>query len=273
MTGLQVDRPAVLVGSSLGASTALDFALHHPEATTKLVLMGPAAWNQGLMVFPWLPRWAVSFCTKVMLTTTANLRSNLHWNTINMHHSLFCFPIALLAPYVTLAMFAHLDSCKPNCYAAKRTCLGLCQLPTGLCNDSEHIYCFDLPSVDAWAGRPCETLISAVCLQPVCIHKDRATFLQIGGCAGWSEAIMAFVRGGGYHLRSEMSKLEMQTLVVWGRNDSLVNPKFADKYQENIKQCQVVMLGKCGHLPSIEQPAETANLLLDFVASGVPVHQ
>ena len=84
---------------------------------------------------------------------------------------------------------------------------------------------------------------------------------------------MAFVCGGGYHLRSEMSKLEMQTLVVWGRNDALVNPKFADKYQENIKQCQVVMLGKCGRLPSIEQPAETANLLLDFVASGVPVHQ
>ena len=93
------------------------------------------------------------------------------------------------------------------------------------------------------------------------------------GHAGWSEAIMAFVRGGGYYLRSELAKLDVQTLLLWGRHDALANPKFAVKYQENMKQCQVVWLERCGHWPSIEQAAETAKLLREFVASGLPVHQ
>lgn len=63
-----MNRPAVLVGSSISASTVVDFALHHPEATAKLVLMGPAAWNEGLGLFPWLPRWAALLGTKVRFT-------------------------------------------------------------------------------------------------------------------------------------------------------------------------------------------------------------
>lgn len=62
---LQICRPAVLVGSSIGASTVVDFALHHPEAVAKLILMGPAAWNEGLGLFPWLPQWAAILGTKV----------------------------------------------------------------------------------------------------------------------------------------------------------------------------------------------------------------
>ncbi len=64
----QIKRPALLVGSSLGASAVVDFALHHPEVTAKLVLMGPAAWNEGLGLFPWLPRWAAILGTQVLIT-------------------------------------------------------------------------------------------------------------------------------------------------------------------------------------------------------------
>ena len=83
---------------------------------------------------------------------------------------------------------------------------------------------------------------------------------------------MAFVRGGGYHLRSAMPQLTVETLVLWGCNDKFANPKFAVKYEETIKQCQVVRLDKCGHWPSFEHPSETAKLLLQFVSSGLPVH-
>ena len=31
-----VKRPALIVGCIIGASTAIDFALHHPKATAKL---------------------------------------------------------------------------------------------------------------------------------------------------------------------------------------------------------------------------------------------
>lgn len=82
---------------------------------------------------------------------------------------------------------------------------------------------------------------------------------------------MAFVRGGGYHLRSVLPQLSVETLVLWGLNDKFANPKYAVKYKENIKQCQVVWLERCGHWPSFEHPKETAKLLLQFVRSGLPV--
>ena len=82
---------------------------------------------------------------------------------------------------------------------------------------------------------------------------------------------MAFVRGNGYHLRSELPKLEVQVLILWGRNDKLVDPELAKNYEASIKQCQVVWLDNCGHWPSVEQTAETARLLLAFVASGLRV--
>ena len=89
--------------------------------------------------------------------------------------------------------------------------------------------------------------------------------------AGWSEAVMAFARGGGYQLRSGFSRLEMDTLIIWGLNDNFVNPKGAPNYQENIKHCQIVWLEQCGHCASVERPEEVANLLLKFLKSGLPV--
>ena len=65
---VQVKWPAVIVGSSIGTSTAIDFALHHPEATAKLALLGPAAWNQGLSFFPLLPRWLAQQIIKVQVS-------------------------------------------------------------------------------------------------------------------------------------------------------------------------------------------------------------
>lgn len=58
---------------------------------------------------------------------------------------------------------------------------------------------------------------------------------------------MAFVRGGGYHLRSELPKLIVETLVLWGCNDKHANPKCAENYTRNIHQCQVVWIDRCGH--------------------------
>ena len=67
---------------------------------------------------------------------------------------------------------------------------------------------------------------------------------------------MAFGRGGGYHLRAQMPKLAVETLVLWGRNESFVNPKLAVNYEEHIKQCQVVWLEECA---SFEHPKKTAD--------------
>lgn len=38
---LQVNKPIVLVGISLGGAAAIDFAVAHPEAVEKVVLLAP----------------------------------------------------------------------------------------------------------------------------------------------------------------------------------------------------------------------------------------
>ena len=79
---MQTKGPAVLVGSSINASTVIDFALHHPEATAKLVLMGPAAWNEGLGLFPWLPRPLAILGTKARCTCKSYALAFLSPNNI-----------------------------------------------------------------------------------------------------------------------------------------------------------------------------------------------
>ena len=54
----------MLVGASLGGATAIDFALSHPEAVQKLVLVDGQAWAEGLGPISLLPRWAASLGVK-----------------------------------------------------------------------------------------------------------------------------------------------------------------------------------------------------------------
>lgn len=62
---LQVGRPVVIVGISLGGAAALDFALAHPEAVEKLVLLAPQAMTDGIGPLASLPPFAARLGLKV----------------------------------------------------------------------------------------------------------------------------------------------------------------------------------------------------------------
>jgi pimeloyl-ACP methyl ester carboxylesterase len=52
-------------------------------------------------------------------------------------------------------------------------------------------------------------------------------------------------------------RIRVPTLVLWGAQDKLIAPSYADVFAKNVKNAQVVMIERCGHLPLAEQ-AETA---------------
>lgn len=52
----KVQRPMVIVGCSLGGAIALDFALAHPEAVEKLVLLDAQGFIDGIGPMASLPR-------------------------------------------------------------------------------------------------------------------------------------------------------------------------------------------------------------------------
>ncbi|KAH7516080.1 hypothetical protein FEM48_Zijuj10G0096700 [Ziziphus jujuba var. spinosa] len=52
-----IQKPMILVGPSLGAAVAIDFAVNHPEAVQKLVLIDASVYTEGTGNLATLPKW------------------------------------------------------------------------------------------------------------------------------------------------------------------------------------------------------------------------
>ena len=61
----QVKRPMVLLGTSLGGTIALDFALAHPDAVAKLILVDAQAFIDGIGPMSKAPRFLASLGVQV----------------------------------------------------------------------------------------------------------------------------------------------------------------------------------------------------------------
>ena len=59
------------------------------------------------------------------------------------------------------------------------------------------------------------------------------------------------------------------TLVVWGREDRLVPLVCGEQYRRLIPRARLQLLGRCGHVPPIEQPEAFARLVLEFLGGPV----
>lgn len=64
--------------------------------------------------------------------------------------------------------------------------------------------------------------------------------------------------------------LQQETLVIWGRNDEILEPSTAFKFVEQLPQCkELKWIENCGHVPHLEKPAETAEAILSFLGDKV----
>ncbi|KAL5723166.1 Alpha/beta hydrolase domain-containing protein vte7 [Ranunculus cassubicifolius] len=64
-----IKKPMILVGPSLGAAVAIDFAFNHPEAVTKLVLISASVYSEGTGNLAKLPN-AVAYAGVSLLKST-----------------------------------------------------------------------------------------------------------------------------------------------------------------------------------------------------------
>ncbi len=64
----------------------------------------------------------------------------------------------------------------------------------------------------------------------------------------------------------ELPRLMMPTLVVWGTNDMIVPSCHARAAAARIKDCRLVMIPNCGHLPQVERPDMFVTALGRFLA-------
>lgn len=81
----------------------------------------------------------------------------------------------------------------------------------------------------------------------------------------WEDASVSFLRSGGFVVSNKVASVTQDTLVLWGRNDAILEPSTADKFVETLPRCRLEWIEECGHVPHLEQPAETAALILGFI--------
>lgn len=104
------------------------------------------------------------------------------------------------------------------------------------------------------------------------VHRDHvdaaATFKamaqRVGAAAGAAQAQALSVRKDAI---SRLGSLMMPALVLWGADDSLVPAAVGQTLADALPRAHFHALPDCGHLPTLEKPAESAALFAELLSA------
>lgn len=83
---------------------------------------------------------------------------------------------------------------------------------------------------------------------------------------GWDNAMISFMNSGGYFLSERVKEVKKDTLVLWGRQDKILDPKqYAERFIKDIPTSRLEWVEDCGHVPHLEKAASTAASLISYV--------
>lgn len=53
-------------------------------------------------------------------------------------------------------------------------------------------------------------------------------------CEGWADASLQYMGSGGFAVSSKVPNIETETLVLWGRQDKILDPNlYAERWASN----------------------------------------
>jgi pimeloyl-ACP methyl ester carboxylesterase len=85
----------------------------------------------------------------------------------------------------------------------------------------------------------------------------------------WSQGLISFTKSGGYgSYKNQLSQIQQPTLMIWGENDKILGTKDAAKFKQLIPHSQIEWIQNCGHVPHLEQPQITAQMILNFISKS-----
>ena len=67
-------------------------------------------------------------------------------------------------------------------------------------------------------------------------------------------------------LKKRIHRVTAPTLLVWGKEDRLVPPVYADEFTRRLRDARVQTVEGAGHVPHLEQPGAVARMVGEFVA-------
>ena len=68
-----------------------------------------------------------------------------------------------------------------------------------------------------------------------------------------------------HNVNDRISEIKAPTLIIVGEEDILIPPKYSKILREKIQGSQLVIMKKCGHVPSIEKPEEFNETVINFL--------
>ncbi|KAL7537433.1 hypothetical protein ACHAXR_007820 [Thalassiosira sp. AJA248-18] len=85
---------------------------------------------------------------------------------------------------------------------------------------------------------------------------------------GWEDGMLSFMQSGGFRPKEKVSKIDVPSLVLWGREDGILEGKeFATKFIDTMPNARLQWIEECGHVPHLEQPELTAQYISEFLRS------
>jgi pimeloyl-ACP methyl ester carboxylesterase len=68
-------------------------------------------------------------------------------------------------------------------------------------------------------------------------------------------------------LKKRIHRVKAPTLLLWGKEDRLVPPVYADEFARRLPGARVQTVSDAAHAPHLEQPETVARMLRDFLAT------
>lgn len=64
---------------------------------------------------------------------------------------------------------------------------------------------------------------------------------------------------------NRIKEITCPTLIFWGRQDKIVNVKYAERFHTDIKGSRLIVYDSCGHVPMLERPEDVKRDVLQFL--------
>ena len=88
----------------------------------------------------------------------------------------------------------------------------------------------------------------------------------------WADATLvtlSFMKSDGCRARG-FRRFPQRSLVLWGRDDEILDPKYASRFAEEVPNSELRWVEKCGHVAHLEQLAVMRDALFEFAETRRP---
>ena len=82
----------------------------------------------------------------------------------------------------------------------------------------------------------------------------------------WNDAMVSFMKSGGFKPSAKVPTIEAPSLVLWGRQDGILDgEEFANKFIETLPNAELKWIEECGHVPHLEKLGMLLRFLCPYV--------